>query len=68
MMAGLVKHPFTDSDYAKINKELARQEQLRQLIELGKEAGIPCEDGDEACRQVREHLMKIKKVFFPDKP
>lgn len=67
-MAGLVKSPFNDQDYARINKELARQEQLRQLIELGKEAGFPCEDGDEACRQVREQLMKIKKVFFSDRP
>jgi hypothetical protein len=67
-MASLVKHPFTDQDYTKINKELARQEQLRQLLEMGKEAGFPCEDGDEMCRQVREQLIKIKKVFFPDRP
>lgn len=67
-MASLVKNPFSDNDYQKINKELARQEQLRQLLEMGKEAGIPCEDGDEACRQVREQLLKIKKVFFSERP
>lgn len=60
--------PLTTADYNTINKELQRQEMIRQQIELAAQAGIPCAEMDEACKALREQIGQIKKVYFPDRP
>jgi hypothetical protein len=67
-MPNLMQSPLGDRDYATINRDLSVLERARVEIERALEAGFPCGEMDEACKSRRELLMKIKKVYFPDRP
>lgn len=61
-------NPLSDADYAKLNKVLAGQENVRQMIETAKQAEIPCDEQDQQCQELMKKLYALKRTYFPDRP
>jgi len=68
-MAGQLKtNPLSQADYARINKQLAQLDLIRQEVQRAYEAGFPCAEEDQACQNAIKQLQNIKRVYFPEQP
>lgn len=59
--------PLTDQHYKRINEALSKLAAVRQEIEKATEAGLPCGELDQECRDKQALLERLKKVYFPDR-
>lgn len=62
-------NPLTERDRQQINKSLRSAEEIQELVNAAKEAGI--EGADELCTRLgycRDNLVKMKQVYFKGKP
>lgn len=56
---------FGEEDLQRIEQSLAELDAAREVIELGKQAGLPMEQFEERQRDARDKLLRIKNTFFP---
>lgn len=59
--------PLTDQHYAQLNKSLAQIAMVQRELEKATQAGLPCDELDQACQAKQELLTRIKKTYFPDR-
>jgi len=60
--------PYTAADLKRWNDSLGQLERTRVEIEQALAAGFPCQEQQQACTALRDQIMQMKKVYFPNKP
>lgn len=59
--------PLVAKDYTKLQEALNNLARARRKIQLGKDAGIPCDGQEAECDYLQDRIEKLKSTYFPHK-